>query len=1008
MIYFNHSKGLLIIILLFLSIFPLTSQIREGPVVASKVASIIKIPVVSGPLTIDGKMDDIAWKSALSLSLDKSDDNFAGPGGETWLVVNGNYLCLGARIPEPGMLIARSTGINPKWWREDMIIWMLRYQPPSSQGKIAALFVVNPLGAYTLGSIKDIYNISRNDIFTSASIEWSDEILVASGIDHNEWRIEAALPLERLGKVGFFSVERIRVPRVNTPENIWHWPAPNEQVPYKLEAGKPELSPLFKPSALPCNDLTSASLIPINKLAAEVKALPRQVWSPEQQDSLGVKKMLENSIKKRMAMYADLEKNSWKQINSVEDWEKFRNKSLLALFNSLGPLPERTPLNPIVTRRIDKGDGFVIENIVFESRPNLIVTANLYLPDKFSGRIPAIIVVHSQHAPKTQSELQDMGMTWARSGTAVFIMDQLCAGERTQTQPWSRESYYGRYSLGNQLYLAGESLIKWMAWDIIRGIDLLVERNYIDPKRIVLLGAVAGGGDPAALTANLDPRIAAVIPFNFGEAGPEEHYTEGPRWYDSETADPGWAFWETTRNLPKSVSGQFFPWFICAAGAPRYFIYSFELGWPRTVEEEPAWSRYKKVYNLYGSRDHLASVDGFGPFPGPGECTNVGSYLRKRIYPILGSWLDIPVPETEYHNVIPEYELMCLNNSSLVSRKLQPASLISLEIVRKRSYESKTKRSELNAKDRTIILRNKLEEKLGDIVPEDSPGVSKLWQKISSTFSIEAFSIDTEKGISIPFFLLTPNNSSNNHPAVIAVAEGGKELFLASRSDEIAVLLSKGISVCLTDVRGCGEIAGYNSRGPGAMSLAANELMLGRTLTGSRLKDVRTVFRWLSVHSGIDPNLIGLWGDSFSEPNAPDFRFYQSPGQQQGPVQQRQAEPLGPFLVLLTALYEENVKAIATRGGLISFASALENSFCQIPQDVIVPGFLEVTDIGEMVNTIAPRPILLAGLVNGLNKKVNLSIMKKEYGSNLPGIKLSIDSENQLLANWIAEHFLKK
>jgi hypothetical protein len=34
--------------------------------------------------------------------------------------------------------------------------------------------------------------------------------------------------------------------------------------------------------------------------------------------------------------------------------------------------------------------------------------------------------------------------------------------------------------------------------------------------------------------------------------------------------------------------------------------------------------------------------------------------------------------------------------------------------------------------------------------------------------------------------------------------------------------------------------------------------------------------------------------------------------------------------------------------------------------------------------------------------------MKKEYGSNLPGIKLSIDSENQLLANWIAEHFLKK
>jgi dienelactone hydrolase len=53
------------------------------------------------------------------------------------------------------------------------------------------------------------------------------------------------------------------------------------------------------------------------------------------------------------------------------------------------------------------------------------VTANLYLPEKISGRVPAIILVHSHHAPKTQSELQDMGMTWARNGIAVLVPDQL-------------------------------------------------------------------------------------------------------------------------------------------------------------------------------------------------------------------------------------------------------------------------------------------------------------------------------------------------------------------------------------------------------------------------------------------------------------------------------------------------------------------------------------------------------------------------------------------------------
>src|SRR5262249_4762349 len=156
------------------------------------------------------------------------------------------------------------------------------------------------------------------------------------------------------------------------------------------------------------------------------------------------------------------------------------------------------------------------------------------LPSRPAGRVPAVIVVHSHHAPKTQSELQDMGMTWARAGVAVLVPDQPGAGERVESQAWPRESYFSRYAMGMQLYLVGESLMKWMVWDLMAGIDMLVERrSLIDPKRIVMLGAVAGGGDPAAVTAALDPRIAVSIPFNFGEAGPEEHYTRGPRTYDS-------------------------------------------------------------------------------------------------------------------------------------------------------------------------------------------------------------------------------------------------------------------------------------------------------------------------------------------------------------------------------------------------------------------------------------------------------------------------------------------
>ncbi len=1005
---YNQRKSIPVIILLISCILFSCSKKKGASVQFSEVSPVLSIPAVYGPLTVDGKLDDIMWNSAVSLPLKNSTTGISGQGGETKIAVRDGYLCLSAQIPDSGRLIVRSAGINPSWWREDMIRWMFRYNSPSTHSNMVILLTINPFGAYSLGSVRDIYNINKNDFLALQPVKWTDEILVAAEIGQDEWKIEAALPLKYLDSIGFLSVERVRVPRVNAPEVSWYWPGRNEQKNYKLPVGTIVQAPLLQPSPIPSNYILNPPVEPFNSLAAEIASLPGHAWASEDQMSQGVRKMMENSIRRRMYEAAENEKIAWQKVQTVADWEHFRDKRLGALLKWIGPFPERTPLKASVTRRIDYGEGFVIENIVFESRPGLVVTANLYLPDKYSGRIPAIIVVHSHHAPKTQSELQDMGMTWARSGTAVLIMDQLCAGERIQTQPWSRESYYGRYVLGNQLYLAGESLIKWMSWDIIRGIDLLMERNYIDPKRIVLLGAVAGGGDPAALTANLDKRIAAVIPFNFGEAGPEEHYTEGPRRYDFETADPGWAFWETTRNLPNSASEQFFPWFLCAAVAPRNFIFSIEMGWPKTVEDEPAWSRYKKVFDLYDGRDHLASVSGFGPFPGPGECTNVGTFLRKRIYPILNKWLNIPVPGSEYHKVLPEPELMCLTPSLVAERTLKPASILALEIAKQRLIASKTRRSGLSADERIRSLRNDLEQKLGDIEPADSFHELNLWKRQFSNFMMEAVSIETEPGILLPVFLLTSKVGSIPRPVVIGIAGGGKEGFLSMRPNEIAVLLASGITVCLPDIRGCGELAASKSRGPGAMGLAANELMLGRTLVGSRLKDIRTLFRWLSNRSDIDPKAIALWGDSFSEPNITDFKFDQSPGQQPGPVQQRQAEPVGSLIAMLTALFEENVNAIACRGGLLSFSSVLEENFCHIPQDVIVPGFLEVTDLEDIVSALAPRPVLLAELVNGLNKKVPLNVMKKEYGNNVPNLTLTEKAENQFLPVWIASQCLKK
>ena len=132
----------------------------------------------------------------------------------------------------------------------------------------------------------------------------------------------------------------------------------------------------------------------------------------------------------------------------------------------------------------------MIEKLVFESRPGIAVTANVYRPANGSNSV-GILLTHSHHNPKTQPELQDMGAMWARAGCTVLVMDQFGYGERREHPEGPRHDYWNRYNTGVQLQLIGDSLMGWMVWDIRRGIDVL-EQRY-GAGRIVVMGSVARG-----------------------------------------------------------------------------------------------------------------------------------------------------------------------------------------------------------------------------------------------------------------------------------------------------------------------------------------------------------------------------------------------------------------------------------------------------------------------------------------------------------------------------------
>src|SRR5262245_16938067 len=338
-------------------------------------------------------------------------------------------------------------------------------------------------------------------------------------------------------------------------------------------------------------------------LAARQRNLDPRVIPAE--DSRHLDQMLARDVRAQIHTAHQKTAREWEQVRDRATWQRFRDVRLEALRQSLGNWPEAPRAVKVKSAGTIEGDRYRIDRLVYESRPGLPVTANLYLPARVPKSMPGLLLIHSFFHPKSQPELQDFGVNGARAGCAVLVIDLLGHGERRQ-HPFvdaasyperfnlARQDYYWRAVLGAQLQIAGESLMGWMVWDVLRGIDVLLARPEIDRERIVILGAVASGGDIAAVAAALDPRISAAGPYNFGGPEPETPY---PLPADAEQRFPyaSGGHWDDTRRLRNSARDGFLPWVVLGSLAPRRLIYAHEFAWDR--DHDPVWPRLQRIYS---------------------------------------------------------------------------------------------------------------------------------------------------------------------------------------------------------------------------------------------------------------------------------------------------------------------------------------------------------------------------------------------------------------------------
>ena len=710
----------------------------------------------------------------------------------------------------------------------------------------------------------------------------------------------------------------------------------------------------------------------IEDLARQLAALDTRVLTGR--EARGAPNMLADDIQARIRQANRREDRAWQAVRSVADWERFRDVRLEALSRSLGggaggePPAASAPLPRIEEMGTVRGEGFRIRNLVIESRPGLPIAANLYVPDPLRTAMPGILLCTSHHNPKTQGELMDMGMTWARAGSMVLVMDHLGHGERRQQPFGGREDYRWRYYLGMQLYTVGESLMGWMVADLRRGIDVLGSQGGIDAQRIVLIGAVAGGGDPAAVAAAMDGRVACVVPFNFGSArmrkapGPG-----GPDWVDCTSGGD----FETTRCLRRSAADGFVPWVIVAGSGPRRVVFAKEFAWDPA--DDPAFGRIEKVFGLYGARDRLDSLHGYGGVEqssaAASHCNNVGPVHRKALYPILERLLKMPVPQ-EYTRR-PKAELLtCLTGAAGDRFPQKKVHELAAELARQRLAAARGKLARLPLERRRSKLREDWSGVLGGVEPAAQPQVKRSEKSRVGRATVEKVLLAAGDGIVVPLLLLTPGQdgppASARRPAVICLAREGKGTFLARRAAEVARLLDAGVAVCLPDVRGTGETRPEGDRDwycP-AIELASQELMLGGTMLGRRLSDVRSVVRYLQARSDLDGRRLAVWGESFAPANAPDFADPPLKTDRSAAI----AEPLGANLALLTGLYEDGVLGVLARGGLVANASLLDGPACHVVLDDIVPHVLDAGDLPDLAGAMAPRWVRFECPVDGRNR----------------------------------------
>jgi dienelactone hydrolase len=627
-----------------------------------------------------------------------------------------------------------------------------------------------------------------------------------------------------------------------------------------------------------------------------------------------------------------------------------------------GPWPEKTPLNPRITGIVER-DAYRIEKVIFESRPDFMVTANLYIPKNRKLPLPGVIgsCGHTDNG-KAGETYQSFAQGLARLGFVCLIFDPIGQGER-------RQYFHEKFKIGagvsehqyagHQQILTGEFFGSWRAWDGIRALDYLLTREEVDARHVGITGN-SGGGTMTTWLCGLESRWTMAAPSCFITTFRRNLENELPA--DAEQCPP--------RALALGLDHADF----LAAMAPKpVIIISQEKDYFDARGAEEAYGRLKHLYTLLGSPDNIALSIGpnYHGYSAPGREAMYRWFLRatgqtgqpgqsgqskQSVEPDKITEPKLTIEKDETLLCTPGGQVAELRSRPIYSftraasealRKKRPAGLADRELrdrlvksLRLEDWRERNGRGN-GGKGSKGSNRSNVKSIEPDYVP-DYRILRELGNRRYPRPYFTTYAVQTEpEALALVYrlsnerILSRPPRGSDRATLYVAHHSSDAELRDEPLLGELMAELSaaeRDSAFFTCDVRGIGE-SQPNTSGENTFLnpygndyfYAAHSLMLDRPYVGRKTYDLLLVLDWLAACGHTNIHLV--------------------------------AKGWGTLPATFAAVLSDQVKRVTLKNALTSYSEVAESEQYDWPLSSLVPGVLESFDLPDCYQALKRKDL---------------------------------------------------